>query len=83
MSWDPNLLFITCPRVNNDNAGFAMDTKCRSGEKCVYACEPPYVSTRNGFSNEDCVPYLGRCGVYDPKTYHGGVICDNGQPRLQ
>jgi hypothetical protein len=72
---DPHLLYVTCPFAGNANAGFAMDKPCLAGETCVYACEPPYVCTENGFSDTDCVPYLGRCDPYSASTYSGGLRC--------
>ena len=75
---DPNLLYLECPFVANANAGFAIDKPCLSGETCVYACEPPYVCTENGFSDLDCVPYLGRCDPYSPATYKSGLRCTAG-----
>lgn len=73
---DPHLLYVTCPFAGNANAGFAMDKPCLAGETCVYACEPPYVCTENGFSDTDCVPYLGRCDPYSASTYSGGLWCN-------
>lgn len=72
---DPHLLYVTCPFAGNANAGFAMDKPCLAGETCVYACEPPYVCTENGFSDTDCVPYLGRCDPYSASTYSSGLRC--------
>jgi hypothetical protein len=77
---DKNLLYLTCPYVSNANGGFAMDKSCLSGERCVYACEPPYVCTENGFSDTDCVPY---CDPYSASTYNGGLQCQDGVIKKQ
>lgn len=75
-SMDSHLMHVKCPFAGNTNGGFAMDKPCIAGETCVYACEPPYVCTENGFSDTDCVPYLGRCDPYSASTYSGGLRCN-------